>query len=412
MGRASERISNESDGAAAPMRGGKRKSQGLTATFVRQTKTPGRYGDGHGLYLLVDPTGSARWVLRIQANGKRRDVGLGSATTVTLAEARGLAHDVRRKVQTGADPIAARRAQREGVPTFEELAKKVHAARVKTWRNGKHTAQWISTLEAYAYPKIGKRQVNQIETGDVLAVLLPIWAEKPETARRVLQRVRAVLDHATAAGLRSGENPCRLAAIGLPKQGDTVTHFAALPYSAVPEFVPKLRAAESAEIVRLALEFLILTAARSGEVRGANWSEFDLDAKLWSVPAERMKAGREHVVPLCGRAVEIVKRARELASPNAGLVFASNRSSDGGLSDMAFLQVLRRLKVRATAHGFRSSFRDWVSEETDFSGEVAEMALAHSIGSKVEAAYRRGKLLEKRRELMDAWASYVLEGGS
>lgn len=181
-----------------------------------------------------------------------------------------------------------------------------------------------------------------------------------------------------------------------------------MPYSAVPAFLPKLRAAESAEIVRLALEFLILTAARSGEVRGAGWSEFDLNAKLWTVPAERMKAGREHVVPLCERGVTIIRRARELALPNSKLVFGSNRSSDGALSDMAFLQVLRRLKVRATAHGFRSSFRDWVSEETDFSGEVAEMALAHSIGSKVEAAYRRGKLLEKRRELMEAWASYVL----
>lgn len=400
-------MEQEAKAGGAPARK-PRNARGLTAAFVRQKKAAGSYGDGNGLYLIVDPSGAQRWQLRIQVAGKRRDVGLGSADTVTLAEARDLAHDIRRKARLGEDPVAARRAQREGVPTFEAMARAVHAAHLDTWRNGKHTAQWITTLEAYAFPFIGKLQVNRIETGDVLKLLLPIWTTKPETARRVLQRVRAVIDHATAAGHRSGENPCRIAAIGLPKQGDTVRHFAALPYADLPGFVAKLRAADSAETVKLALEFLILTAARSGEVRGARWDEIDLEAKLWTIPAERMKAEREHVVPLTARAIEILTRARELAPPKSELVFPSNRSKAGGLSDMALTMVLRRLKVEATAHGFRSTFRGWCSEETDFPGEVAEMALAHAIGSKVEAAYRRGKLLEKRRELMDAWATFAL----
>lgn len=383
------------------------RCRGLTAAFVRQKRRSGRYGDGNGLYLVVDPSGASRWVLRVQHGGKRRDVGLGGAKTVTLAEARDLAHQIRRKAKAGLDPVSARRAEREGVPSFEAMAKKVHAAHLKTWRNGKHTAQWLATLEAYAFPRLGKLPVNRVETGDVLKVLLPIWTAKPETARRVFQRLRVVIDHATAAGHRSGENPCRIAAIGLPKQSDSVRHFAALPYAQLPDFITKLRAAESAETVRLALELLILTAARSGEVRGAVLAEFDIKAKLWTIPAQRMKAEREHVVPLSPRAIEIVEAARKLAPGNA-LLFPSKRSHGAALSNMALTMVLRRLKINATAHGFRSTFRDWCSEETDFPGEVAEMALAHAIGSKVEAAYRRGALVTKRRELMEAWANFVL----
>ena len=379
----------------------------LTATFVRQNRKPGRFGDGNGLYLVVDPSGASRWVLRVQASGKRRDVGLGGAGSVTLAEARDLAHDVRRKAKAGHDPVAARRAERDGMPTFKTMAESTHKARLGTWRNGKHTAQWLATLEAHAFRTLGALPVNRVQSGDVLKVLLPIWTEKPETARRVLQRIGNVLDHATAAGHRSGENPCRMATIGLPKQGHTVRHFAALPYAELPGFMVKLRAAESVEIVRLALEFLILTAARSGEVRGATRDEFNVKAKLWTIPAQRMKAEREHVVPLSPRAVEIVQRATEI-TPAGTLLFPTMRAQDRQLSDMTLTMVLRRLKVDATAHGFRSTFRDWVSEETDFAGEVAEMALAHAIGSKVEKAYRRGKLLEKRRELMNAWAAFAL----
>ena len=390
-------------------------SRALTATFVRQVQKPGRYGDGNGLYLIVNPPpsgsgrkiGSSRWVLRVQSSGKRRDIGLGGASTVTLAEARDLAHEIRRKAKAGQDPVAARRAERDGMPTFKEVAESTHKARLGTWRNGKHTAQWLATLEAHAFPALGSLPVNRVQSGDVLKVLLPIWTEKPETARRVLQRIGNVFDHATAAGHRSGENPCRMAAIGLPKQGHTVRHFTALPYSELPKFISKLRASDSAEVVKLALEFLILTAGRSGEIRGAVKSEFDLKAKVWTIPADRMKATREHVVPLSQRAAEIAERAIAI-DPKSALVFPTMRAKSGQLSDMALTMLIRRLKVDATAHGFRSTFRDWVSEETDFPGEVAEMALAHAIGSKVEAAYRRGKLLEKRRELMDAWARFML----
>jgi len=383
--------------------------KGLTAAFVDKVKTPGKYGDGNGLYLIVDTSKASRWVLRVQSGGRRRDVGLGGTKSVTLAEARDLAYEIRKKARAGLDPVAVRRAEREGVPTFEECAKTVHAANLKSWRNGKHTDQWINTLEAYVYPTIGKRQVNKIETGDILKVLMPIWTDKPETARRALQRVRTVLDHATAAGHRSGENPCRIAVIGLPKQLGNVKHFAALPYADVPAFIKTLRNADCDSMIRLALEFLILTAARSGEVRGAPPEECDLKSKLWTIPAERMKAEREHVVPLTSRAIEIVTEARRLA-PNSNLIFPSRRTRGKPLSDMALTMILRRLKIDATAHGFRSTFRDWASEETNFPSEVAEMALAHAIDNKVEAAYRRGKLLEKRRLLMDAWSKFVLTG--
>lgn len=378
----------------------------LSATFVRQIRKPGRYGDGNGLYLVVDPSGASRWVLRIQANNRRRDVGLGSAKTVSLADARRRAHDIRCKVQLGQDPVDARRAERDGVPTFAACANKVHAANLANWRNGKHTDQWIATLAAYVFPVIGERPVNQVATADVLRVLAPIWTDKPETARRVHQRIRAILDYATAAGHRSGENPARLAVIGLPRQNRTVRHHLALPYAVVPAFVRDLRLARTKPAIRLALEFLILTAARSGEVRGATFNEFDLATELWTIPAERMKAGRDHVVPLSPRVLAIIREAQEL-TPTSKLVFpaADERKL---LSDMALTMALRRMGVVATAHGFRSSFRDWCAEETAFPGEVAEMALAHSVANRVEAAYRRGKLLAKRRELMLAWQNYVL----
>lgn len=382
-----------------------RARRSLTAAFVDKVKVPGRYGDGGGLYLVVDPSLASRWVLRVQANGRRRDVGLGGSKNVSLAEARDIAHEVRKKARAGFDPVAARRAEREGVPTFEECTKTVHAANLKTWRNGKHTSQWLTTLETYAYPTIGKRPVNKIETGEVLKILLPIWTEKPETARRVLQRLRTVFDHAMAAGHRSGENPCRIVAIGLPKQNGAVKHFKALRYQDLPDFISRLRTEKFDPIVRLAFEFLILTAARSGEVRGAPPEEFDLKAKLWTIPAQRMKAEREHVVPLSPRAVEIVEEAQRLA-PNAAFVFPSKRARSKQLSDMALTMVLRRLKIDATAHGFRSTFRDWVSEETDFPSEAAEMALAHAILNRTEAAYRRGVLLEKRRQMMECWSKH------
>lgn len=387
-----------------------RQGSRLTAVFVEKVKTPGRYGDGDGLYLVVDPSLAKRWVLRLQVNGRRRDVGLGSAKSVALAKARELAHDIRSKAKAGHDPVAARRAGRVGVPTFEECAKKVHTEHLKKWRQGsKSSVQWLTMLQRYAFPVIGKRPVNKVESADILKVLLPIWLSKPETGRKVLQRLRIVLDHASAAGQRSGENPCRLAILGLPRQGKTTEHFAALPYADLPAFIVRLRGADCAGYVKLGLEFLILTATRSGEVRGAKPLEFDLDAKLWTIPGDRTKTGKEHIVPLSDRAIEIVREARSL-SPNDELVFPGRSKNKKPMSDMCFTMLLRRLKVNATAHGFRSTFRDWVSEETDHSGDVAEMALAHTIKSKVEAAYRRGVLLEKRRRLMDDWSEFVQTG--
>lgn len=385
-------------------------SNGLTAVFVRQKKAPGRYGDGNGLYLVVDPSGASRWVLRVMCNGKRRDVGLGGTATVSLAEARDKAHELRKLAKAGEDPVAARRALWEGVPTFEECARTVHKNRKSTWRNGKHTNQWLKTLELYAFPTMGKTAVNRIGTAEILKLLLPIWTTKSETARRVLQRVSTIIDYATAAGMRSGENPCRLAVLGLPKQTDEVVHFAALPYVDVPGFIQKLRPSDATEITKLAFEFLILNASRSGEVRLAPKSEVDVNKGLWIIPGERMKGGKEHVVPLSPRAVEIAKTACA-HFPNTALLFPSPNNPKKPLSDMALTEVLRRLKIEATAHGFRSSFRDWASEETAYPREVAEMALAHTIESKVEAAYRRGILLEKRRLLMVDWTNFALSAG-
>jgi integrase len=384
-----------------------RRSKGLTAVFIRQTKPPGRYGDGNGLYLVVDPSGASRWVLRIMCNGKRRDIGLGGAATVSLLEARDKAHELRKLAKQGEDPVAARRALREGVTTFEQCARTVHKNRKSTWRNGKHINQWLTTLERYAFPTIGKTAVNRIGTAEILKLLLPIWTTKAETARRVLQRVSTIIDYATAAGMRSGENPCRLAVLGLPKQTDEVEHFAALPYPDVPGFIQKLWASPAAEVTKLAFEFLILNASRSGEVRLAAKSEIDVDRGVWIIPAERMKGGKEHVVPLSPRAIEIA-RATCTLFPDAALLFPSPNNPKKSLSDMALTELLRRLKVEATAHGFRSSFRDWASEETAYPREVAEMALAHTIESKVEAAYRRGILLDKRRLLMTDWANFAL----
>jgi integrase len=292
------------------------------------------------------------------------------------------------------------------IPTFAAAARKTHAEHAAAWRNSKHKAQWLTTLEQYAFPLIGDRRVDQIETSDILRALATIWLTKPETARRLKQRMRTVLDWAKAAGHRSGENPVDGVVKGLPRQPDSKQHFTALPYAEMGHFVESLREAPVAEIVRLALEFLILTAARTNEVIGAKWKEISIDQCTWTIPAERMKAQREHRVPLAPRCVEILERARQL-STNSEYLFPG-RSESKPMSNMVFLMLLRRMGIIATTHGFRSAFRDWAAEKTNFSREVCEMALAHSIRDKAEAAYRRGDLFEKRRRLMEAWASYVL----
>ncbi|CAO3416000.1 tyrosine-type recombinase/integrase [Azospirillum endophyticum] len=389
-------------------RAGRHPEKALTAVTVRNAK-PGRHADGNGLYLEVDESGARRWLLRIVIQGKRRDIGLGSASLVKLAEARDMAHDMRKIARAGGDPLADRRAARRVVPTFEEAAKACHGDHKAGWKNDKHAAQWLTTLKTYVFPLLGALRVNEIGTPEVRDVLLPIWLEKPETARRVRQRIATVLDWATTKAFREGENPVHSVTKGLPKQKDAAEHFAALPYDDVPAFLAKLRATDQATpTVKLAMEFLILNAVRSGEMRGAIWREINLEAEQWTIPPERMKAGKPHVVPLAPRSVEILQEALTLARKPDDLdtlVFEGSKLGKP-MSDMTLTMLLRRMKVEATAHGFRSAFRDWAAETTSFPSDVVEMALAHTIKNKVEAAYRRGDLLQKRRVLMAAWASF------
>ncbi|PDQ19665.1 integrase [Mesorhizobium sanjuanii] len=374
---------------------------------VKQIKAPGRYADGNGLYLVVDPSGAKRWLLRTVVQGRRRDIGLGGLSITSLAQAREAAQNYRKVARDGGDPLATRREARRVVPTFQVAAETVHAEHEVSWKNPKHAKQWINTLAQYAYPVIGDYRVDAIGTPDVLRALSPIWLTKPETARRVRQRINTVLDWAKAAGYRSGDNPVDGVSRGLPKQTDSDQHHAAVPFSEVAGFVRALQQSGSGPVAKWAFEFLILTASRTSEVIQAKWSEFDLASKLWTVPAARMKAKREHRVPLTDRCIEILESARAFF-PSADFVFP-NASGESPMSNMVFLAMMKRMKVKATAHGFRSAFRDWAAEETSFPREIAEMALAHTIANKVEAAYRRGDLLEKRREMMQSWADFVGE---
>jgi integrase len=376
---------------------------GLTARKVETAKA-GKYSDGGNLYLIVSPSGARKWVLRFTWRGKAREMGLGSANGVTLADAREAAASARRLISQGIDPIAARK-RAGGVPTFGEMANDVRETLSVGFRNENHKAQWKSTLATYAGP-LSPKPVDTVTTDDVLAVLKPIWQAKAETASRLRGRIEKVLDAAKAKGFRNGENPARWRGHLdhlLPKPSKMERgHHAAMPYEDVSGFMGELRQREA--MAARALEFCILTAARSGEVLGLRWSEIDLDKALWTVPAERMKAGRVHRVPLCGRAVVILKLLAETATGE--FVFAGYKPGKP-LSNMAMEMMLRRMKIdSATVHGFRSSFRDWAGNVSSFPREVVETALAHVIGDKAEQAYRRSDALEKRRRLMDAWESY------
>lgn len=374
----------------------------LSATAVKSATRPGRLGDGDGLFLVVQPSGSKSWICRVQKNGNRRDFGLGSASRVSLAVARERAREIRTWIELGLDPIFERR-KADGIPTFKEAAARVLAAHRKTWRNEKHEKQWLSTLQSYVFPKLGNVQVNEITGPMIRNVLAEIWLTKPETARRVRQRIGTVLDWAYASGYRESEAPMRAISKGLPRQPKKNGHFAAMPYSKIPAFMKKVRERES--FSRFALEFAILTAARSGEVRGATWDEIDLETKLWTIPKDRMKAAREHVIPLTGPAIGIINRCAQLRVSDCPLLFPGIRTNQP-LSDMTLTKLLKEMTEPYTVHGFRSAFRDWVSEETQYPGEIAEAALAHVVKDKTEAAYRRGNLLEKRRLLMKDWATY------
>ena len=383
----------------------------LTALGVARLKTPGLYGDGGGLWLQVSGQGGKSWVYRYTLGKKSREMGLGSANTFTLAEARDKALACRKLCYDGIDPIEMRRGRRQDEAveaakaiTFSACAASYIDSHRAGWRNAKHAAQWTATLETYAYPMFGSLPVQAVDTNLVMQALEPIWAVKPETATRVRGRIESILDWATTRGYRRGENPARWKGhlqnlLPARSKVQRVEYHAALPFRDVPAFMIDLACRDA--VAARALEFAILTAARTGEVIGATWAEIDLEARTWTAPAERMKGGREHRVPLSEPAVAILERILSLGD---GYVFPGARRGKP-MSQMGMLMLLRRMgREDITAHGFRSSFRDWASETTDFPSEVVEMALAHTVESKVERAYRRGDLFEKRRELMSVWA--------
>lgn len=377
----------------------KRKEKALSAAFVRSVTTPGKYTDGHGLFLKVDKSGARRWVQRIIIRGKRTEIGMGSASLVSLAEARERALENRKLARAGGDPLQAKRVS-EALLTFEEVARKVHQIHEPTWRNKKHAAQFISTLETYTFPRIGKLKVSEVTTADVLAVLQPIWLEKPETARRVRQRIGTVMKWAVANGWRK-DNPADAIAQALPKQDKTQAHRKALPYDKVAEFLVALKASDAGRATKLALELVILTASRSGEVRLAEWSEIDLQEGVWTRPAHRMKAKKEHRVPLPPRALEVLTEARKLGS-GEGLVFPGTKYGKP-LSDMTLSKLTKALGYDVDVHGFRTSFKTWAQERTNTPSDVAEAALAHTVKNKAEAAYARSDFFDKRRTLMKRW---------
>ncbi len=396
-----------------------RESNLLTVLKVTKLSAPGRYLDGHGLYLDIAPGGSKRWMLRYMRHGRAREMSLGPVHTVTLSNARERAQRARLMLVDGIDPIDQRRRAREtekteraGRVTFKDAAERYIKAHTAGWRSAKHADQWASTLKNYAYEMIGDLPVADVTTNHVTKILEPIWDQKNETARRVRGRIEAVLDWAKARGLRSGENPARWRGhldklLSKRSKAETVRHHPSLAYGELPAFMTELRASTSLS-ARL-LEFIILTAARTSEATGARWVEFDLESKTWTVPGSRMKSKRDHCVPLSGRAVEILKALPRIE----GVPFVFPGAKTGAsVSNMASLELLRGMREDLTVHGFRATFRTWAAEQTNFPREIAEAALAHVISDKTEAAYQRGALLEKRRKLMDAWAGYCARAAS
>jgi integrase len=381
----------------------------LKAIQVSADLKPGRYSDGGGLYLVVDER-RRRWVFRYTRNGKTTDLGLGSVKDVSLKDARRKVEPLRKALADGLDPRSVR--LKEEIPNFGDFADRYITSMRPGWRNVRHAKQWEMTLTKYV-GSLRPKPVNEIATEDIVEVLKPLWLRIPETAQRLRGRIEAILDAAKATNLRTGENPARwkgnLKSLLPQRKRLDRGHHAALPYDKVPEFIGLLRKRKA--MAALALEFTILTAARTGEVRGARWSEFDIAGGLWTVPSVRTKTGKEHRVPLCSRAIEILHCIvpKEKPEPDA-YVFAGEQAGKP-LSSTTMANLLERMNVDVTVHGFRSSFRDWTSETTGFAHQTVEQALAHTIQNKVEAAYRRGDQLAKRRELMAAWQSFCESGG-
>ena len=374
----------------------------LTALAVKNAK-PGRHGDGSGLYLLVGPTSAKSWVLRIQVNGTRRDIGLGSISTLTLAEAREEAAKLRKAARMGEDPIAERDRVRKPLPTFRAAGEACHTELSKGWEP-KHAAAFLSSLKQHAFTKLGNIRVDQVDASAIRDVLAPIWTAKPAIAKKVRQRIGTVLNYAHSEGWRAAETPSRSVGLGLSKQ-PRPDNFPALPYAKTPGLMSDLQA-QPVTVGRLALMFTILTAARGGETRLTKWSNFDLDAQEWRRPASIMKSRLPHTIPLSQAAIDVIEQVRKLRTTDVDCVVFPG-SGNRPLSDMTLTAALHRFEADISVHGFRSSFRDWAAENTSFPDPVAEACLAHSVPDAVVAAYKRTTFLKLRRQLMDAWAEYL-----
>ena len=355
------------------------------------------------MYLFVQPSGTRSWIQRLLIRGRRRELGLGSVVLVPLAEAREKALANRRLARQGGDPLAEKR-RAEGIPTFAEAASRVLEQKRDGWRNPKQSREWLSSLTRFAFPRIGKVPVSEVTSADLLEILTPLWHRKVATAKHVRQRLRAVLEWAVAMEYRI-DNPCDRIGPVLGPQKDVTEHMEAVPHREAAEVIRKVRASTALPAARLALEFLVLTAARWGEVRWAEWAEIDRDAGVWTIPARRMKSNRKHRVPLCGRALEILEAEQALEEGAGPLVFTHGGGKP--MHDSTVRRLLRQLGIAAVPHGFRSTFRDWAAEETNHPREVIEAALAHVVRNRVEAAYARSDLFERRRTLMDDWARYL-----
>lgn len=384
---------------------GRHPHKALNSRTLSTITKPGRVADGGGLYLLMAPGGSKSWMLRTVVQGKRCDIGLGGVDLVSLADARNAAHDLRKIARAGGDPLAARRQERRIVPTFESAARDVHALHAVGFRNEKHGKQWLASLDG-VIAAFGSKRVDAVTSADILAALTPAWNVRPETSRRVLQRVRVIFDWCKAQGYRAGDNPTEGVTKVLPKHREAAEHHAALEFRHVPAFLHALRESDAGEAVKLAFEFLILSGSRTSEVLNATWAEIDTDSQTWTIPAERMKAGIEHRVPLSAQCLKVLRHAKALADGGA-FVFPARRPNKP-LSNMVFLMALRRMnRGDLTAHGFRSTFRDWAAERTNFPRAVCEAALAHTLRDKTEAAYNRTDLFDRRRDLMATWARFA-----
>jgi len=387
----------------------------LTAAFVKSTVIPGKYHDGRGtgLFLLVKPSRARSWVQRIVVRGKRRELGLGSPPVVTLAEAREQAFENKRIVRAGRDPLAEKRNVRS-IHTFEEAARKTHIEILPTWKNPKDRAAFLSTLERYVFPRFGSTPLSEVTSAEVRQAILAARERVPGVARKLIYRISAVFRWGIAEGLCTS-NPSVAEALALPRSDRKPNHRKALPYAEVAHCIEAVKASNAWSSTKLALEFLILSAARSGEVRHARWEEIDrssaanseMDEATWVIPAERMKMQRPHRVPLCPRAIETLEDAAALRN-DSGLVFPSTRGK--ALSDMTLSKLVKELGFDADVHGFRTSFRTWAQEQTNFPREVAEAALAHKIGDAVESAYARSDFFEKRRRMMEAWGAFISGG--